>query len=575
MLSDVSRRLIPYRDAAGVLRSIAYGDLLIHHGVRRKVSLADALNEEAKRIESMRRSAMAFGPSIRGLERVYREHDRASAAWHAELRRRTEHIGDQNCERRIRTLHDYFVVSGKHRETLARLLQHILGDSVGDHSEHMKSLIRFALDYTLCAHQGATRRNGRPYALHPIEAARAVAKNGQHAITIIGALLHDVVEERLDHWTEQLIERELPQHPDERYRDCSPKQLPRAVREDILRAHADEYNDRASAIYFAIGLNLFDHIRKFPSPARYYGILHSIMDTVEKLSRTRDVSYYRYIQRFMYPRHDRPDTIRRSTLVRYLAEELHEPGELLDDYLENIEHVYDTRWGERQPRDEEGRNTFREILIKIVDRLNNTRDMARDDGFSISKRLYGVAFKNLYFLQALEDRLALPDDPYVERNMLEVKFLNKPKVAALYQVLEDLEDLEREVVGRAYIDMLETELEGYRHTDAFRQLTRPSEGGPFDGTIYFFNEVILGRKQFLDELDSRRDRVAQYLIAFRALLESFLVYPALISEENERNRLQPGARSRYKRFRIEGMGPALDPKRTELPLKTFRRHVVD
>ncbi|MGH2344344.1 MAG: HD domain-containing protein, partial [Chloroflexota bacterium] len=45
------------------------------------------------------------------------------------------------------------------------------------------------------AHAGVLRRSGEPYVLHPLAAALIVAEMRLDAITIISALLHDVVED--------------------------------------------------------------------------------------------------------------------------------------------------------------------------------------------------------------------------------------------------------------------------------------------------------------------------------------------------------------------------------------------
>jgi len=215
--------------------------------------------------------------------------------------------------------------------------------------------------------------------------------------------------------------------------------------------------------------------------------------------------------------------------------------------------------------------------------MNNTRDMDREHGFSIAARLYGAGFKNLYFVQALEDRMALPGMPTNERRLINVKFIKKPTISALYQITDDLDFLERERFGRAYIDMLEEELEKYKQTSQFRKITPPQRGGLFDGTVYFFNEVILGNKDFLKQLESQPDKQAEYLVVFRAVLEAYLLYPALMEEEAARDDGRPD-RPRLKRYRIQGMGPRLgrrvepgehDEEPQQLPVKTFRRRVID
>lgn len=56
--------------------------------------------------------------------------------------------------------------------------------------------IRHAFEYALKAHEGARRKSGEPYILHPIAVAKIVAKEiGLGPVSIISALLHDVVED--------------------------------------------------------------------------------------------------------------------------------------------------------------------------------------------------------------------------------------------------------------------------------------------------------------------------------------------------------------------------------------------
>lgn len=56
--------------------------------------------------------------------------------------------------------------------------------------------IRRAFEYAVEAHEGAKRKSGEPYILHPIAVARIVAKEmGLDAVSIVCALLHDVVED--------------------------------------------------------------------------------------------------------------------------------------------------------------------------------------------------------------------------------------------------------------------------------------------------------------------------------------------------------------------------------------------
>jgi guanosine-3',5'-bis(diphosphate) 3'-pyrophosphohydrolase len=56
--------------------------------------------------------------------------------------------------------------------------------------------IRRAFEYAVEAHEGAKRKSGEPYILHPIAVSRIVAKEmGLDSVSIICGLLHDVVED--------------------------------------------------------------------------------------------------------------------------------------------------------------------------------------------------------------------------------------------------------------------------------------------------------------------------------------------------------------------------------------------
>jgi GTP pyrophosphokinase len=55
--------------------------------------------------------------------------------------------------------------------------------------------IRKAFDYAVAAHAGQTRKDGSPYVTHTIAAATIAAELGLDDETVIGALLHDVLED--------------------------------------------------------------------------------------------------------------------------------------------------------------------------------------------------------------------------------------------------------------------------------------------------------------------------------------------------------------------------------------------
>jgi len=55
--------------------------------------------------------------------------------------------------------------------------------------------IKDAVDFVIRKHEGQLRKSGEPYYIHPIEAAKTLAELKLDKVSIIAALLHDVVED--------------------------------------------------------------------------------------------------------------------------------------------------------------------------------------------------------------------------------------------------------------------------------------------------------------------------------------------------------------------------------------------
>jgi hypothetical protein len=584
MDDSIANHVITYFNKDGVLGEIRYDELHIEMGEGRLVPLSVCLLEEQEKVSEFKSNADELSKLIRTLNPFYDEIEANPTAYHARKNERALELKNKlPFEKRVHLLNTYYTINSTHARVLRELTTYMLAGSEGDHSAHSISLFRYALNFTCQMMRRVRRKSKRAAAMHSIEAARGAAKNGLSDETIIGTLLHDVIEEKHDTWTEELINRELQ---DPAYGEICGKRMkdvPVALRHQIIHKYLDAYNDRASGIFFNTALTLYDHIRHFPIPSRYYEALYSIMEIVAKLSRTRDTSYYSYLQNLLYPKpDDELDTISRYRLQEEIEADFPNASTLLDSYLCNVHNFYQSSLGELSDKEEARRNSFREILAKILDRMNNTRDAEREKGFSVPKRLYGTGFKNIYMLQALEDKFRRPSFNTEERRLIEVKFINKPKVAALYQILEDIEFLGHEFLGNELIKFLDQELDRYKATRAFRRLTPPGAGGYFDGLIHIFNEVTLGRKTNLDILEQHRDKQAEVLVAFKAILESFLVYPALIREETLKRGIRNPADSSFRPYRIEGMGPGLEYRsniRKEngvdlLNIKTIRRRVI-
>jgi hypothetical protein len=576
-------RVICAVDKQGREERIPYNQLMIQMGEDRLLSLTECLQEEREKVLEFQSNSEKLEKKIRALDPIYEQIDSDPIAYHKAAFQRAQSMNQKSFQERIKLLNTYYTVSSTHDKILKALTDHMLAGSEGDLSEHSTSLIRRTIDYTCRMLRKHPRKTKRPSAIHAIEAARGAAKNGLRTIAIVSTLLHDIIEERLDDWTEGLITRELmdPIYGD--YCGKTMKEVPVVLRHKIIQKYIDAYNDCATGLFFHIGLTLYDHVRRFPVPERHYESLHSIMEMIAALSRRRDMSYYSYLQGLLYPKPNAVlDTISYERLLNELEPEFPDAGELLTPYLDNVHNYYQTSLGEYSAKEEVRRNAFREILSKILDRMNNTRDMDRRLGFTVPRRLYGTGFKNIFFLQAIEDKFRRPSFNTQERRLIEVKFLNKPKVAALYQILDDIDFLENEFLGSEMIDFLQNEIERYQGTRAFRRLTPPGRGGYFNGLIYLFNDITLGRKSNLVELEKRRDRQAEVLVAFKAILESFLAYPALIRDEVQARKLKRQDQASYRPYRIVGMGPTLEHRsdaRKEqavdlLDLKTFNRGVI-
>ncbi|MBM4321454.1 MAG: hypothetical protein FJ125_16310, partial [Deltaproteobacteria bacterium] len=480
-------------------------------GLDRNPTLVEALEEERNKIKEFYANRDRFRGRLERLNRGFREAANRYLEMQSQARHQVVHLlRKASSESRCKLLGRYYLLDRQHGKLLDELTSYLLAGSEDDHSPSEVSLIRFALNHLIFAMRNEERKAGGPTVFHSIEAARGVAKNGQCAVTILATLLHDLVEDKLDEWSKELIHECIDS--EESYgmhRGKSLKQLPDSVRSAILRRHIDEYNDRAAGIYYGIGLSLYSHVRLLHSPERYYQMLHSLMEMLARLSRTRDISYYNYLEKVLYPpsRPQELDRISRGALLEVLVCEVSEPETLLDEYLRDIDGFYQTAAGIFTSRDEVVRNSFREVLAKILDRLNNTRDMSREEGFSVPKRLYGAGYKNIYFVQAVEHRLRLPGLTSEERRIIESKFISKPKVAALYQMLEDVRHLEQQI-SPEQMRRLREELDHYKCRPDFHIITSPDRGSLFDGIILLFNETILGNKAGLESLHDQPLRQA-------------------------------------------------------------------
>jgi len=95
------------------------------------------------------------------------------------------------------------------KKALAKEYKDLLRISYQSLNKEDKKLIRKAFDYAVDAHQHQRRKSGEAYIFHPISVAKIVASEiGLDAISIASALIHDVVEDNIDHSLEK-IEKEF------------------------------------------------------------------------------------------------------------------------------------------------------------------------------------------------------------------------------------------------------------------------------------------------------------------------------------------------------------------------------
>ena len=95
------------------------------------------------------------------------------------------------------------------KKALAKEYKDLLRISYQSLNKEDKKLIRKAFDYAVDAHQHQRRKSGEAYIFHPISVAKIVASEiGLDAISIASALIHDVVEDNIDHSLKK-IEKEF------------------------------------------------------------------------------------------------------------------------------------------------------------------------------------------------------------------------------------------------------------------------------------------------------------------------------------------------------------------------------
>ena len=87
-------------------------------------------------------------------------------------------------------------------ETKAKFLKEIL-----KYKQYDTELIGRAYEKARLLHEGQLRKSGEPYLIHPIAVAQILAELGMDEVTIMGGLLHDVVEDTP--YTEEDMKKEI------------------------------------------------------------------------------------------------------------------------------------------------------------------------------------------------------------------------------------------------------------------------------------------------------------------------------------------------------------------------------
>lgn len=104
-------------------------------------------------------------------------------------------------------MHSEVQIEQENKEIVSRY-KDLLRTSYQTLSEEDKAQIRLAFEVAVDAHKNQRRKSGEAYVFHPIAVAQIVAEEiGLDAVSIIAALLHDVVEDT--HYTLEYIEEQF------------------------------------------------------------------------------------------------------------------------------------------------------------------------------------------------------------------------------------------------------------------------------------------------------------------------------------------------------------------------------
>lgn len=389
----------------------------------------------------------------------------------------------------------------------------LLGPAEARHSPQARRLMKLGIDYLIKSHRKFLRKNGSPYSVHPFMVARLVAAQGASFPTIIAGMLHDRVEESVDSFKKRR-EREGK------------------------KAAKNGVADRASGILYSTGLYFYEQVRGFTFSQRYFADINSIVDIIDKMSRTDGQTYYEYLEKLFYPMVPKRRPMNSQRFRESLDfdvqkailffNDLHEGGgdAMVGAYLEDVDKYYMKYLGrdDNEPSDEEKkRETYRVMMNKLADRLHNTCDMDPAK-FSIPKRLYSLGYKNAYFIQHLELKLCRQKQRSLDMTIC-LDLIMDLRLATLSQLLHDEEALCSRLSDEQVKNIRDI-AESYKKTPAFQKVTSVDEGGVLDGLIHQYDKKAQGDRSIFKTLDGNDELQLLHVLAFQSLFENYLAYAA-------------------------------------------------
>ena len=99
------------------------------------------------------------------------------------------------------------------------------------HPDGDMELLRRAYVFSAWEHRGQLRKSGEPYLIHPLEVANILAEMKLDVVSVVGGLLHDVVEDTLTttETVEEYFAKGLAVH------DPDPWELARHIDSEVAR----------------------------------------------------------------------------------------------------------------------------------------------------------------------------------------------------------------------------------------------------------------------------------------------------------------------------------------------------